>query len=165
LEPTNAWQGHFKNCGGHICNLGGSLAIVFKRQPSFQMWNIKSNIKQRFQITIGFIFYDLSCAKSHTLREYSQLWPCPIVYLNSEWLQNVPFEAPQNNAPHFLAPYILEFFYLFSPCGSWIVSTKMFHWRDFISKYIVLWICIAINDKIHVLGGPLKQISDKWWPI
>jgi hypothetical protein len=30
----------------NIFNLGGSLAIISKRQPLLQMWNIGSNIKQ-----------------------------------------------------------------------------------------------------------------------
>jgi len=42
----------------NIFNVGGSLTLVFKKQPLFQMWNIGSNIKQRFYITIGCIFYD-----------------------------------------------------------------------------------------------------------
>ncbi len=34
--------------GSHIFNLGDFLAIIFKRKPLFQMWNIGSNIKWLF---------------------------------------------------------------------------------------------------------------------
>ncbi len=111
--------------GTHIFNFNGSLTIVLK---SF-------NVKHWIQHQTKALNYNwnhllwLNYAKSHTLWEYYWYGHVPL----STWILNdykLHLKHPKTRLHIFLAPScILQKCCFFSPCGSWIVWTKMLHWR------------------------------------
>ncbi len=100
FKPTNVPQGHFWDCNGYPhfqfgCFLGNNL------QKTIFASNVKHWTQHQTKaLSCNWIhLLSLNCAKSHTLWKCSWLWPCPIIYLDSKWLQSA-FETRQNNVPH-----------------------------------------------------------------
>ncbi len=87
--------------GNYIFNFNGYFVVVLNNTTHVcQTLDPTSNKGSKLQLDSSSMI-KLNCPKSHTLWKCCWLWPCPIVCLDFEWLQNM-VAAFQNIIPHVL---------------------------------------------------------------
>jgi hypothetical protein len=109
-----------------------SNLIVFwslKNNPHFKCEPLDPMSNKGFKLQLDSYFLSYY-TKSQPLWKCFWLGPCPIVFLDFEWLQDVFETPPKQHCTSFLIAFCIKKKCChFSIHVSWIVWTNMLHWR------------------------------------